>query len=257
MYQTAYTQHHSSKKPLSEALMHGGFIVQQRDCPVRYTKVGSFELLLAVSGGLYPRANPHIASLHALGAVRTLAHAEFGIFASARRKPEAVMAAVHQRFCASMQATHPDLKAGATLATLHLRRGKVTCVSVGDVRAYQYTHTGELEQLSRDHTFAQSMRDRGELGGEVMTDLRLHRAEHALFTDAATDPPPVHRRTAVTSTGDTLALLSREVWARLDGQTLSKCFARPSLRDAVQALRDALLECDGVGAFSILAARYS
>lgn len=256
MYQTAYTQHHPSTSPLSEALMHGGFIVQQRDCPVRYTEVGSFELLLAVSGGLYPRANPHIASLHALGAVRTLAHDEFGIFASARRKPEAVMAAVHQRFCASMQATHPDLKAGATLATLHLRRGKVTCVSVGDVRAYRYTHTGELEQLSRDHTFAQSMRDRGQLGGEAVTDLRLHRAEHALFTDAEADPPPSHRRTAVTSVGDTLVLLSREAWTRLDDQVLLQCLVLPDLCDAVQALRDALFAVQGVGSFSIIAARH-
>lgn len=256
MYQTVYTQHHPSTAPLGESLMLGGFIVQQRECPVRCTEIGSMDLLLAVSGGLYPRANPHLASLHTLGALRSLARAEFGIFASARRTPEAVVAAVHERFCASMHSSHPDLKAGATLATLHLRRGKVTCLSVGDVRAYRRTPAGELEQLSRDHTFAQSMRDRGELQGDVVTDLRLHRAEHALFTDIEAGSPPAHRRTAVTSVGDTFALLSREAWVHLDGEALSRCLALPDLREAVQDLRDALLDCQGVGAFSILSARY-
>lgn len=256
MYQVAYTEHHPAGSPISEALMHGGFIVQQRECPVRCTEIGSMDLLLAVSGGLYPRANPHLASLHTLGAVRSLARAEFGIFASARRTPEAVMAAVHERFCASMHTSHPELKAGTTLATLHLRRGKVTCLSVGDVRAYRCMPDGELGQLSRGHTFAQSMRDRGELQGDLVTDLRLHRAEHALFTDTEAGSPPAHRRTAVTSVGDTFALLSREAWVHLDGETLSQFLALPNLREAVQDLRDALLDCQGVGAFSILSARY-
>ncbi|MBO5858445.1 MAG: serine/threonine-protein phosphatase [Clostridia bacterium] len=50
---------------------------------------------------------------------------------------------------------------GTTLAAVYVVKGKVYCVNIGDTRIYHYSK-GILEQISFDHTHAQTMVDAGE-----------------------------------------------------------------------------------------------
>lgn len=67
---------------------------------------------------------------------------------------------------------------GTTLATIYAVKGKVICVNIGDSRVYHYSK-GILEQISFDHTHAQTIVDAGEVSmdniGQIPDAKRLTR----------------------------------------------------------------------------------
>src|SRR5207244_6061818 len=71
----------------------------------------------------------------------------------------------------------PDLKGMATTLTVAYTVGlQVFLVHVGDSRVYRYRDRA-LEQLTRDHTVAQSLADSGLISGD---ELRRHPKRHVL-----------------------------------------------------------------------------
>ena len=66
----------------------------------------------------------------------------------------------NNRICAEINARGKRM--GTTLATIYAVKGKVICVNIGDTRVYHYSK-GILEQISFDHTHAQTIVDAGEV----------------------------------------------------------------------------------------------
>ncbi len=64
------------------------------------------------------------------------------------------------RICAEINAKGKRM--GTTLAAVYAVKGKLYCVNIGDTRIYHYSN-GILEQISFDHTHAQTMVDAGEI----------------------------------------------------------------------------------------------
>lgn len=66
----------------------------------------------------------------------------------------------NSRICAEINARGKRM--GTTLATIYAIKGNVICVNIGDTRVYHYSK-GILEQISFDHTHAQTIVDAGEV----------------------------------------------------------------------------------------------
>ena len=66
----------------------------------------------------------------------------------------------NSRICAEINARGKRM--GTTLAAMYAVKGKVICVNIGDTRVYHYSK-GILEQISFDHTHAQTIVDAGEV----------------------------------------------------------------------------------------------
>lgn len=64
------------------------------------------------------------------------------------------------RICAEINAKGKRM--GTTLAAIYAVKGKVYCVNIGDTRVYHYSK-GMLEQISFDHTHAQTIVDAGQV----------------------------------------------------------------------------------------------
>ena len=66
----------------------------------------------------------------------------------------------NSRICAEINARGKRM--GTTLAAMYAVKGKVYCVNIGDTRIYHYSK-GILEQISFDHTHAQTIVDAGQV----------------------------------------------------------------------------------------------
>lgn len=66
----------------------------------------------------------------------------------------------NSRICAEINARGKRM--GTTLAAIYAVKGNVYCVNIGDTRVYHYSK-GILEQISFDHTHAQTIVDAGEV----------------------------------------------------------------------------------------------
>lgn len=66
----------------------------------------------------------------------------------------------NSRICAEINAKGKRM--GTTLASVYAVKGKVYCVNIGDTRVYHYSK-GLLEQISFDHTHAQTIVDAGQV----------------------------------------------------------------------------------------------
>ena len=65
----------------------------------------------------------------------------------------------NNRICAEINARGKRM--GTTLAAIYAVKGKIICTNIGDTRVYHYSK-GVLEQISFDHTHAQTIVDAGE-----------------------------------------------------------------------------------------------
>lgn len=66
----------------------------------------------------------------------------------------------NSRICAEI--TAKGKRMGTTLAAIYAVKGRIYCVNIGDTRVYHYSK-GLLEQISFDHTHAQTIVDAGEV----------------------------------------------------------------------------------------------
>lgn len=82
----------------------------------------------------------------------------------------------NNRICAEINAKGKRM--GTTLAAVYAVKGKVYCVNIGDTRVYHYSK-GLLEQISFDHTHAQTIVDAGQVSqdniGQIPDAKRLTR----------------------------------------------------------------------------------
>ncbi len=74
----------------------------------------------------------------------------------------------NNRICAEINARGKRM--GTTLASIYAVKGKIYCVNIGDTRVYHYSK-GILEQISFDHTHAQTIVDAGEVSQDNISQI--------------------------------------------------------------------------------------
>lgn len=119
--------------------------------------------LLVVADGMGGHAGGDVASSIAVGELATLDGESHG--PEAVRHLERAIARARE-LIARRVADEPDLSGMGTTVTALLRSGrKLVLAHIGDSRAY-VLHEGQLTQVTRDHTFVQSLVDDGRITAE-------------------------------------------------------------------------------------------
>jgi serine/threonine protein phosphatase PrpC len=160
--------------------------------------------LWAVADGMGGHGGGDVASQMSVAALNTLPTPESAI--SMRRDFEQRVAEVHERLLA-VAAERGDSVVGTTLVALLVYDVHYACLWCGDSRAYLW-RGGRLQQITRDHSQAQELIDRGVLtreqaktwpGRNVVT--RALGANGAAFLDMVDGPSLAGDRILLCSDG--------------------------------------------------------
>lgn len=150
----------------------------------------------------------------------------------------------------------PDLRHMATTMTLAWSLGADLYIAhIGDSRAYRF-HNGTLRQLTRDHTLAQAMADRGEITPEQVARNRLrHVLMQSLGANQCSVEPDIDRYEI--SSGDYLLLCSDGLTEMVPDEIITEVFGRgASAEAACRQLVDLALEAGGKDNVTVVVARY-
>ena len=156
---------------------------------------------------------------------------------------------------AAVHEAHLQLRAGVeadpgragmatTLTAALVRHGQVTVLHVGDSRGYVLrSATGELERVTRDHTFVQSMIDAGRL---TPAEARRHPYRSVVLrsVNAEEEPKPEVWRLDL-SPGDRLLLCSDGLTDFVEESVIASLLPGGDPDDAAQRLVDAALAAGG------------
>ena len=155
------------------------------------------------------------------------------------------------------QARHdPGLAGMGTTLTMALSLGTDLLIAhVGDSPAYLFRQ-GELHKLTRDHTLAQEMADRGQISaGDVARHRFRHVLTHAIGIRGAGGEPEIRRLRL--ADGDRLLLCTDGLTDMVDDATIAAELRRQaSSAETCQALVDLALDRGGKDNVTVVVADY-
>ncbi|PPK94272.1 protein phosphatase [Kineococcus xinjiangensis] len=187
--------------------------------------------LLVVADGMGGHAGGDVASSLAVGELSALDGESHGSDDAAQHLVDAVQAANAQ--LRRRVGQEPELSGMGTTVTALLRTGaRLVLAHIGDSRAY-LLREGELTQLTRDHTYVQSLIDSGQLTPEEAEGHPQRSVIMRVLTGEREDRPDVSVREA--RRGDRFLLCS-------DG--LSSVVSADTLHDALTSHADPAAACE-------------
>jgi protein phosphatase len=152
------------------------------------------------------------------------------------------------------EATVEGTRMGTTMTLAYILWPNMYLVHAGDSRGY-LLRQGQLQQLTRDHTLAQMMTDRGQSDPE-----QEKRYGHVLWNAVGAEPSqPVNPDVTRTSLqfGDTVLLCSDGLHGLVAPERIQQILCSPrSVKDACQALVDEALAGGGTDNVTVVMARF-
>ena len=142
-------------------------------------------------------------------------------------------------YIADVVASNRDLAGmGTTMTVVALRGDRIAMAHVGDSRAYLYREN-ELQQMTKDHTFVQTLVDSGEITKEQAAihprrNLMMRAIDgiHAVEVDLSVREARI---------GDRFLLCSDGLCGVIDAEVISECLAAADPTNAVTLLIDAAM----------------
>lgn len=158
------------------------------------------------------------------------------------------------RICAEINARGKRM--GTTLAAMFAVKGKLLCVNIGDTRIYHYSK-GILEQISFDHTHAQTIVDAGQAQMDDMyriPDAKRLTRHLGVFPEEANLSPNISVIDDIDD-GDTVLLCSDGLTDMLsDGDITAILSTGESAQDIASKLVKTALERGGKDNITVIAA---
>jgi len=140
---------------------------------------------------------------------------------------------------------------GTTLTALALRGERIAIAHVGDSRAYVYSN-GELHQMTKDHTFVQTLVDSGEITKEqAAVHPRRNLMMRAIDGIHAVDVDLSIREAHL---GDRFLVCSDGLCGVIDEQAIATCLAAEDLTRAVTELIDLAMRNGGPDNITVVVA---
>ncbi len=260
----AFTQHRgldkrNQKKEQQDAILINDTVYQDSDLPVSSVNLDSSTGLCAVADGVAISPVPHRASYRVLDALSTGRQSRKDLLQNGWVGPNLIRHYVHPTLCRQVGLINTDSHSSSTtLALLEWREDWLGVLNVGDSRVYRIGSDGSWQRLSKDHTFYQSMLDRGEIApgqslGHMYRDL-----EHVLSADDQEKGFEVHfpqrqRRML----GDTLMLCTdgiHDILGENRMQTLYQSSLSPM--EQVTCYRETVLASGAPDNFSLIMLRF-
>ena len=160
----------------------------------------------------------------------------------------------NSRICAEINARGKRM--GTTLAAIYAVKGKIICVNIGDSRIYHYSK-GILEQISFDHTHAQTIVDAGQVSQDNINqipDAKRLTKHLGVFPGEANLSPNISVIDDVDN-GDIVLLCSDGLTDMVDdGEITAILSTAESAQDAASKLIRRALENGGKDNVSVMAA---
>ena len=205
--------------------------------------------LLAVADGVGGAARGDLASATAIAQIRRLDEPPGNDMLA---KLENSLVLMHDRL-AELVAENPEVEGTSTTFTGALFDGeRLGMAHVGDSRAY-LLREGELQQLTQDHTFVQSLVDEGQITAE---EARSHPARNMILraVDSVHDPEP-DSFTVDVRPGDRIMLCSDGCCGSLEDDAIAELMAIDDLQTAVNRLVDDALDAGSTDNVTVVLAQ--
>ena len=253
----AFTQHCGLlSQEQQDTLLVGGDLYQSPNLPARLLVIEGTRGLCALADGVASSPCPQRASQAVLEALRTLDDRQATWLQDGWIGPRLIRRHVHAHLCRQLARDRRTRGAASTLALLQWRGHRCSLVNVGDSRIYRIGGDGRWERLSRDHTYFESMVERGEIARDQSVGQLYHDLEHMLMADEEEDSFAIHWRQVDGAAGDTFMLCTDGLHDTL-GETQLAALYRPgrSLREQAAAYREAVLRAGAPDNVSLILVR--
>jgi serine/threonine protein phosphatase PrpC len=193
--------------------------------------------LLVVADGMGGHEAGELASAATVAAVVAAAATSVGTDEVLSQLAEAVVTS--GEYIADVVASNRDLAGmGTTMTVVALREDRIAMAHVGDSRAYVY-RDGELQQMTKDHTFVQTLVDSGEITlEEAAVHPRRNLMMRAIDGIHAVEVDLSMRETFL---GDRYLLCSDGLCGVIDSIQIAECLAAKDLTQAVTLLIDSAM----------------
>ena len=253
----AFTQHRGLvSRQQQDALLVGGDLHQSPNLPARLLVTEGTGGLCALADGVASSPYPQRASRAVLEALRTIDSRQETWLQDGWIGPRLIRRHVHAQLCRQLARDHRTRGAASTLALLQWRGNRCSLVNVGDSRIYRIDRGGRWERLSRDHTYFESMVERGEIARDQSVGQLYHDLEHMLMADEDEDSFAIHWRQVDGAAGDTFLLCTDGLHDTLGEARLAALYrpARP-LREQAAAYLEAVLHAGAPDNVSLILVR--
>lgn len=163
--------------------------------------------------------------------------------------------AVQHRLSASLAGNRQSYGASTTIVAVHMVENRLSVLNVGDSRAYLRSVSGEIRQLSRDHTELERLRDEG-----LLVDGTEYASMYSALSDCLVADPEavdfrIHRSVAKLQPGDLIVLCSDGIHDVLGNARWMELLGRvETLLDLAERTRQAVLDAGAPDNFSMIVA---
>ena len=193
--------------------------------------------LLVVADGMGGHEAGELASAATVAAVVAAAASTVGADEVLSQLAEAVITS--GEYIADVVAGNRDLAGmGTTMTVVALREDRIAMAHVGDSRAYVYRDS-ELQQMTKDHTFVQTLVDSGEI---TIEEAAVHPRRNLMMRAIdGIHAVEVDLSVRETREGDRYLLCSDGLCGVIDANQIAECLAHEDLTQAVTQLIDAAM----------------
>jgi len=210
------------------------------------------DLLIAVADGVATSPAAALASRRYLAVLAGVSADAIGQPMSARH-----VRAAHQLFCDELTRKRSTYGASTTLVAAHIIGRRAAVLNVGDSRAYRRSASGEVVQISRDHTELNRLRESGIADAGVEYGSIYDALSDCLIADPEETGFAIHCESLELQEGDLLVLCSDGVHDVLGDAAWRALIAEHATPQAlVQQTRQRVLAAGAPDNFSIIAVRF-
>ncbi|NCC41641.1 MAG: serine/threonine protein phosphatase, partial [Gammaproteobacteria bacterium] len=177
-----------------DALLVAGAVLQSSDLRTHPPVSEGQNGLCAVADGVAISPCPQRASRAVLEALYEIGPRHDDVLQDGWIGPRLIRRHVHPALCRALAGNRRTHGSACTLALLQWRAGRFSVLNVGDSRVYRIDREGRWQQLSRDHTYFNSMVERGEVAADQSVGQLYQDLEHMLIADEAEEDFAIHWR---------------------------------------------------------------
>jgi len=206
--------------------------------------------LLVVADGMGGHEAGELASAATIAAVVAAASKSIGADEVLNELADAVITS--GEYIADVVSGNRDLAGmGTTMTVVALRGERIAMAHVGDSRAYVY-RDGELQQMTKDHTFVQSLVDSGEI---TLEQAAVHPRRNLMMRAIdGIHAVEVDLSVRETRNGDRFLLCSDGLCGVIDSNQISECLSHDDLTQAVTLLIDAAMSAGAPDNITVIVA---
>ena len=249
----AYSQHSGLHHQIQQdALWNGRALFQRGNQPTTSILLQEMSSFFAVADGVSASPEPQLASRFIVETMATSLSVQPDVELDVR-----LVRRVHGLLC-DRYARGRTFGSSTTMVATQIIGNRCIVANVGDSRAYRISADGSWENLSRDHTVIESLRQQGWASCDLEYAHIYDALDSCLIADDEETEFSVHSRVSSFEVGDTLLLCSDGVHQTLGQKMLEQLFdPRLTTHCQVDIFRTAVLKAGAPDNFSLILVKHT